>query len=112
MQKEFVMRKNLIVSTMAAMLLMGIAGGAFAQSDAMEEAEQANNEPMNTGSGVTTNGSQASDKASGHSDAANQSMDAVEAETNEKTDIQESEDLDDIDAEGHSDAAGDAIESQ
>ncbi|WP_110710087.1 hypothetical protein [Salinicola sp. CR57] len=106
------MRKHLITSAMTAMLLMGVAGSTFAQSDAMEEAEQANEQPMASGSGVTTEGGQASDKASGHSDAANQSMDAVDAETDEKTDIQQSDDLDDINSEGHSDAAGDAIESQ
>lgn len=106
------MRKNLITASLTAMMLMGFAGGALAQSDAMEEAYDANQEPLSEGSGVTASGHEDSDMASGHSDATNESMDAVESETDEPTDIQDSDELDEINAEGQSDAAGDAIESQ
>lgn len=106
------MRKNLITASLTAMMLMGVAGGALAQSDAVEEANEANSEPLSQGSGVTASGHEDSSMVSGHSDATNESMDAVESETDEPTDIQNSDDLDEINADGQSDAAGDAIKSQ
>ena len=106
------MRKNLITASLTAIMLMGFAGGAIAQSDAMQEAEDANDKPLAQGDGVTASGKEDADKESGHSDAANQSLDAVESETDEATDVSNSEELDEINAEGQSDAAGDAIESQ
>jgi hypothetical protein len=106
------MRKNLITASLTAMMLMGFAGSAIAQSDAMQEAENANDKPLDEGSGVTASGKEDTDKESGHSDAANQSLDAVDSETDEATDVPDSKELDDINAEGQSDAAGDAIESQ
>jgi len=106
------MRKNLITASFTAMLLMGAAGHALAQSDAMEEAYDANEEPLTEGSGVTDSSDEHSDTATGHSQATDESLDAVEAETDEKTDVPDSDQLDDINAEGQSDAAGEAIESQ
>jgi|GEM_PF-2026900 len=106
------MRKNLITASLATMMLMGFAGSAIAQSDAMQEAENANDKPLAEGSGITATGKENPDKETGHSEAANQSLDAVDSETNEKTNITDSKELDDIDAEGQSEAAGDAIESQ
>lgn len=106
------MRNKLLTASFTAVLLMGFAGSALAQSDAMEEANDANSEPLSQGSGVTASGHDDSDEASGHSDANNESMDAVESETDEPTDIENADDLDELNADGQSDAAGDAIKSQ
>ena len=107
------MRKNLITASLTAMLLMGAAGHALAQSEAMEEAYEANEEPLTEGSGVNESSGKQSDAASGgHSQATEESLNAVESETDETTDVPDSDQLDDINAEGQSDAAGDAIESQ
>ncbi|OLO05314.1 MULTISPECIES: hypothetical protein [Salinicola] len=106
------MRKNLITASLTAMLLMGAAGHALAQSDAMEKAYDANEEPLTEGSGVTKSNGEQSDTATGHSQAADESMDAVKSETDETTDVPDSDQLDEINAEGQSDAAGEAIESQ
>ncbi|WP_162617946.1 hypothetical protein [Salinicola halophilus] len=118
------------------MLLMGGAGIAQAQdtagtqssdgagnmnesaghSDAMNDSLDSNTEAMEGGSGVT-NQSDASDPGNmgedaGRSDAEEESLEAVESDTDEKTNIDDSEALDDLNADGQSDAAGDAIESQ
>lgn len=106
------MRKNLITASLTAMLLMGAAGYALAQSEAMEEAYDANEEPLTEGNGVNESSGEQSDATSGHSQATEESLNAVESETDETTDVPDSDQLDDINAEGQSDAAGDAIESQ
>lgn len=103
------MKKVLFSATLAAALI-GMSGAALAQSQAMEEAYDANSEPLSQGTGVTASGEHGT--ASGHSDATNESMNAVEAETAGKTSIQDSQALDELNADGHSAAAGDAIESQ
>ncbi|WP_110648928.1 hypothetical protein [Salinicola peritrichatus] len=110
------MRKGLAAVTATTMLLlMGGVGFAHAQSDAMEEAYDANEEPMQSGSGVTDSGHDdmnSMDKETGHSDATDESLDSVKSETDEPTNVPDDQELDELNAEGQSDAAAEAQESQ
>ncbi|WP_110687056.1 hypothetical protein [Salinicola aestuarinus] len=125
------MRKGIAAVTATTfMLLMGGAGFAQAQSsdgagnmnesaghsDAMNDALDSNTESMSTGSGVTgestmSDAGNMGDNA-GQSDATEESLEAVESETDEKTNIENSEELDELNADGQSDAAGEALQSQ
>ncbi|WP_251976684.1 hypothetical protein [Salinicola avicenniae] len=105
------MRKPLIAASLTA-LMLGLATSAMAQSEAMEEAYDANNEPLAEGSGVTATGTTDSDTGAGQSAATAESLDAVESETNGLTDIENAEALDEVNADGQSAAAGEALENQ
>ncbi|KFF49962.1 hypothetical protein [Salinicola sp. DM10] len=105
------MRKSLATIAFAA-LTLGLAGSALADSAALKDAQQANQEPLAPGSGVTASGEQDASSFSGGSAATNQSLDAMESETDGATNIEDSKSLDEINAEGHSVEAGDAIKSQ
>ncbi|WFF42493.1 hypothetical protein EVC62_13840 [Salinicola endophyticus] len=106
------MRTSLATVAFAAALTLGLAGTALADSAALKDAHQANQEPLATGSGVTASGEKDTSSFSGGSDATNQSLDAMESETDGATNIEDSKSLDEINAEGHSVEAGDAIKSQ
>lgn len=127
------MRKGIATVTATTFLLL-VGGAGFAQaqgttsaedpgnmsqssghSDAMNEALNSNEEPLESGSGVTNSGQQGTGNMgedSGQSDATENSLNAVESETSGTTSIDDSEALDELNADGQSDAAGDALESQ
>lgn len=96
----------------AAALALSFTGTAFAQSAAMQEAYEANHKPLAEGSGVTATGQETNSQATGHSAATNRSLEAVTAETNGRTTIEKSQSLDELNAEGQSVQAGDALENQ
>ncbi|GHB30270.1 hypothetical protein [Salinicola rhizosphaerae] len=105
------MKKGLLTATITSLILLGATGTAMAQSAAMEDAYDATDEPLAQGDGVTASG-ESTDMASGHSAATNESMDAVSAETQDVNNATQTDDLDELNASGHSDAAAEAIESQ
>ena len=114
------MKKSIAVVTATALMLLGGAGMVYADSAAMKQAEQANQEPLSKGDGVTESqqdmmsgeSEQKGMDESGHSASTDDSIDAMQEETDGKTDIKDAEDLDSINAQGQSDAAAAAQKSQ
>ncbi|WP_110666000.1 hypothetical protein [Salinicola halophilus] len=104
--------KTVIAAASLATLLAFSAGSAFAQSAAMQEAYDANDEPLAAGSGITASGDSSESSHSGHSDATNEALDAVQAETDEATGIANAPALDELNAQGQSVQAGDALKTQ
>ncbi|WP_229809072.1 hypothetical protein [Salinicola rhizosphaerae] len=114
-KRESVMKKGTAIAAISGLMMIMGASVAQAQSDAMEDAYDADNQPMESGSGVTDQSHDSTDamsNESGHSAAADDAMDSVDSETAEPTDIDDSEALDDINADGQSDAAAEAQKSQ
>ncbi|WP_110687907.1 hypothetical protein [Salinicola aestuarinus] len=105
------MKKQIFAASVAT-LFLGFAGSAFAQSTAMQEAYDATSEPLTAGSGITADGSMIDGDNTGHSEATNASLDAIEAETGEMTQIANAEALDELNAEGQSVQAGESLKAQ
>ncbi|WP_251977588.1 hypothetical protein [Salinicola avicenniae] len=95
------------------LMALGMTGTVYAQSDAMQESYEANEESLNTGDGVEPSDEPMSSGTGegvgeGESEAAQAAMEAVEAETDEATSIEQDASMRSLDAEGASDAAAEA----
>ncbi|OLO04914.1 hypothetical protein [Salinicola socius] len=103
--------KALGILSLTTTLACGFSGVATAQSDAEAEAYQNISKPLSPGDGVTADDA-SGEEFSGSSQASAESLGNVKNETDEPTEVENSESLDQLSADGHSDAAADAIENQ
>ncbi|WP_110685886.1 hypothetical protein [Salinicola aestuarinus] len=104
------MKKQRMVILAASLAVLGMTGGAYAQSEAMKESYEANEDPLNMEGGDGAEGEQEprSGVGGGESAASQESMEAIEAQTRGETEIEQDESMRELDAEGESDAAAEA----
>nr|CDQ34059.1 hypothetical protein BN993_03513 [Virgibacillus halodenitrificans] len=87
-----------------ALTMLGMFGGAQAQSDAMQEAYESEEQSLEKEPKANNTGNNNPDTGSGHSDASDEAINAVGEETSRPTDIKQDEEMKELDAEGASDA--------